>query len=679
MGSFAHMVTTRRKFLASSSALGLASLAGTAPAAPSAKRFPRRQRAIVSRAPLAPQAFYLLPAGTVRAAGWLRQQLEIQAAGLSGHLDDALPEHLGATNGWRGGEGNSWEDAPYWLDGLLPLAWQLDSDVLKAKAQRFIDWTLANVSSEGMIGPKLKAGNSTDDLWWPRMVMLKVLMQYYELTGDPRVLPAMTGYFRYQLKMLPENPLASWGKHRWQDELVSIAWLYNRTGDSELLQLANLIHSQGYDWEGMFRDFNVRSKVNLADLETMGYDEFTFSVHGVNVAMSLKAAPVWSLFSGEKDSHRTLRHQLAMLDEYHGLPNAMFSATEHLAGRNPSEGVELCAVVEAMYSLEQALAITGDAAFGDRLERIAFNALPAAISDDMWSHQYLQQPNQVECSMHNRHWTTNGPEANTFGLEPNYRCCAMNFSQGWPKLAASLWMASADHGLAVTAYAPCEIATQVRGIDVDLATVTDYPFENRIVIKVDPAAPNLFPIHLRIPGWTSRATVRVNGHELGGAAAGEYLKIDRQWKRGDRIELAFEAPIEMVRGYRGAVSFQRGPIIFALPIDEAWVKWRERGPTADWQVYPASPWNYALSTGTIKPDPQRPPGPVPFSKRFPAASLTVSGHMLPKWLTHMYPVLGTPPKGPIKGDEAGPAQTLTLIPYAASKLRITAFPTMAPQ
>jgi hypothetical protein len=104
---------------------------------------------------------------------------------MGGHLDEFWPD-VGPNSGWLGGTGESWERGPYFIDGLLPLAWLLDDDVLKAKAMRFLDWTLTHQSPDGMIGPP------TNNDWWPRMVMLKVLMQYHEATSDPRVLHVMT-------------------------------------------------------------------------------------------------------------------------------------------------------------------------------------------------------------------------------------------------------------------------------------------------------------------------------------------------------------------------------------------------------------------------------------------------------------------------------------------------------
>ena len=130
-------------------------------------------------------AFYILPLGAVRPAGWLERQMQIQANGLSGHLDETWDD-VGSNSGWLGGTGESWERSPYFLDGLVPLAYLLNDARLKAKAQRFIDWTLTHQAASGMIGP------ASNNDWWPRMVMLKALAQYQEATGDPRVIPALS-------------------------------------------------------------------------------------------------------------------------------------------------------------------------------------------------------------------------------------------------------------------------------------------------------------------------------------------------------------------------------------------------------------------------------------------------------------------------------------------------------
>ncbi|MGZ5997014.1 MAG: beta-L-arabinofuranosidase domain-containing protein, partial [Isosphaeraceae bacterium] len=369
--------------------------------------------------------FYALPLGSVRPAGWLRRQLEIQANGLSGHLDETWAD-VGPNSGWLGGTGESWERGPYFLDGLIPLAWLLDDARLKAKAQKYIDWIISHQAVNGMIGP------ASNDDWWPRIVALKALTQYQELTGDARVIPLMDRYFRYQITELPKRPLRDWGKFRWQDEVLSVLWLYNRTGASYLLDLARLLQQQGYDWVAQYADFQYKQKITAEFIklnEGGGLKDLALATHGVNNGQAIKTGAIWSLVSGSDTDRKATAQMIAELDRYHGLPNGMFSCDEHLSGRDPSQGSELCTVVEYMFSLERALAITGDAAFGDRLERLAFNALPGTLTDDMWAHQYNQEPNQVECSLHHKPWVSDGPESNLFGLEPNFGCCTANFHQ----------------------------------------------------------------------------------------------------------------------------------------------------------------------------------------------------------------------------------------------------------
>lgn len=627
--------------------------------------------AVPNRAPLAPNAFYLLPLGSVRPTGWLRRQLEIQATGLGGHLDETWAD-VGPNSGWLGGTGESWERGPYFLDGLVPLAYLLEDDRLKAKAQKYIEWTLTHQAPNGMIGP------ASNDDWWPRMVMLKTLQQYEEATGDPRVLPVLQRYFAHQLEALPGRPLRDWGKFRWQDNAMVVLWLYNRTGDPKLIALAKLLHQQGFDWQADIAHFRFTEPVTPESIkldEHNGLGESALASHGVNNGQALKAAPVWSVVTGAEADRRGITEMLATLDRYHGLPNGMFSCDEHLAGRNPSQGSELCTVVETMFSLEQSLAILGDATLGDRLETIAFNALPGTFTDDMWAHQYNQEPNQVEVSLHRKPWTTDGPESNLYGLEPNFGCCTANFHQGWPKFAASLWMSSHDGGLVAAAYSPCEVRTTVNGTAVHVVEETEYPFRGTVRVTVTPAAAVRFPLRLRMPAWASGATVKVNGQAVEAPADAGWAKLDRTWAAGDVVELTLPMQPRVTPGYRESVSVSRGPLLFSYAIGEDWVKLRTRGMTADWQVFPTTQWNYALavSDGTAAAvRVEEPPiGGAPFSLDGAPVRLQVPARKLPAWRAEDG-VAALVPQSPVSSDE--PEEQLTLVPYAAAKLRVTAFP-----
>jgi hypothetical protein len=666
---------TRRRFLASA-ALSIA--AARLPAQDNAGS-QSATSAVRNRAPLAPGVFTPLPLGSIRPTGWLRSQLQIQANGLGGHLDETWGD-VGPNSGWLGGTGESWERGPYFLDGLLPLAWLLDDARLKAKAQRLVDWTLSHQASNGMIGP------SSNSDWWPRFVMLKALTQYHDATADPRVLPLMERYFRYQLNELPSRPLRDWGRFRWQDELLTVIWLYNRTGSPFLIDLARLLHTQGYDWIAQFTDFKFTQKITAEFIklnEGGGLKDLALATHGVNNGQAIKTGPVWSLVSGAASDRAAIHKMIAELDRYHGLPNGMFSCDEHLSGRDPSQGSELCTVVEYMFSLEQSLAISGDASLGDRLERLAFNALPGTFTDDMWAHQYNQEPNQVECSLHHKPWVSDGPESNLYGLEPNFGCCTANFHQGWPKFAGSLFMLSgasdSDEGLAAIAYAPCEVRTRVRGTAVHVIEETEYPFKGSIHITVNPASPLRFPLQLRIPAWAEGVTISVNGVPEASSATGiasGFASVEHTWKAGDQVEIKFPMHPRVSRWFNDSIAVERGPLVFSYGIGESWVKLRDRGMTADWQVFPASSWNYALEVDSKEPArsfdvSEGELGDAPFARNQPPVRISAMARKVTEWRAEDG-VANSLPQSPVASDQ--PLETITLIPYAAAKLRITAFP-----
>jgi hypothetical protein len=630
--------------------------------------------AIKNRSPLTPNAFYTLPLGSIRPTGWLLAQLQTQASGLGGHLDEIWPD-VGPNSAWLGGSGESWERGPYFVDGLVPLAYQLDDQRLKAKAQKFIEWTLTHQAPDGMIGP------ASNDDWWPRIVMLKALTQYQEATGDPRVLPLLEHYFAYQLRTLHSRPLRDWGKFRWQDNALAVLWLYNRNGDPKLLELVRLLHAQGFDWQANFADFKYTSGVTAASIHLSsgdGLGDLALATHGVNNGQALKAAPVWSIVSGNPADRKGFQQMQDALDQYHGLPNGMFSCDEHLAGRSPVQGSELCTVVETMFSLEQSLAILGDATIGDRLELLAFNALPGTFTDDMWAHQYDQEPNQVEVSLHRKPWTTDGPESNIYGLAPHFGCCTANFHQGWPKFTSSLWMASHDDGLTAAAYAPCELRTTVSGEAVELSVETDYPFREQVRITFKQAAGKEFPLRLRIPAWAQTGvTLRVNGDPQPTPQYATFAVLHRAWKSGDTIELTLPITPRVLSGYNGSLSVRAGALVFSLPIDQDWLKLRDRGLASDWQVFPASNWNYAIAAtpsthqdGGLKLT-RSTIGSPPFTHKSPGLAIDVNARKVPTWRA-VDGVADPMPQSPVTTSE--PSETVTLIPYAAAKLRITAFP-----
>jgi hypothetical protein len=296
----------------------------------------------------------------------------------------------------------------------------------------------------------------------------------------------------------------------------------------------------------------------------------------------------------------------------------------------------------------------------------------------MWAHQYDQQPNQVVVSLQKQPWSTNGPESNLYGLDPNFGCCTANFSQGWPKFCASLFMLSADDGLAAVAYAPCEVHTTVRNTAVHIREETEYPFAGRIRLTLHPATPIAFPLRLRIPSWAAHSELRVNGAALSRPEPGSFHCVDRKWEAGDLVELEFPLLPRISRGFRESATLEYGALIFSYGIGEDWLKLRHRGMTADWQVYPTTPWNYAISAVPehikVVPCPPAATGAGLFTKKGNPLKLEVKARPVPTW-TSQDNVADPVPPSPVKSAE--PEEIVSMIPYAAAKLRVTAFPVLA--
>ncbi len=644
-------------------------------------------------APLLKNAYIKLPLGAVKPSGWLKSQLEDQATGLTGNLDEFWPDLVNSS--WRGGDGEAWERGPYYLDGLVPLAYILNNDTLIAKVKRWIEPILASSADSGWYGPSKNKDR------WPLAVANKVLMQYYEGSGDQRALNVLLKYFRYLHDTPPDWPDKEWRGVRAMENAVTGYWLYRQTGEPWILETIRSIQENSSDWTSYYEKFPWDSAAVADKKIPLNWGPDGLTAHVVNNAMAIKYPGLWYQQSKDDRYKKAVFTGIKEYDINHGQVGGRFSGDEHLSGNSPTRGTELCSVVEYMFSLEELYEIMGENSLADRLELLTYNSLPGTTTPDMWAHQYDQQSNQVLVSGAKRDWSTNGDYSNIYGLMPNFACCLANMHQGWPKFVESMWMATNDNGLALVTYGPSVVKAKVAdGKDVTISEETDYPFKGSVKLTVSTVKPVRFPLYLRMPGWADSVTIRYKQKTVIVKGNSEY-KISVRWKDGDQVYIDIPMKMRYEQRYNRSVSLMRGPLYFSLRIDKDYksVKinydnFAYKG-SVDWQISPTSPWNYGLLLDkehimkglNIK---ENPVGRYPFSDKGDMVwssdsgkyimvtsdapvEIAARGIRIPEW-TMKDNSADVPPESPVKPE--GDPEKIILVPYGCARLRITEFPVM---
>ena len=335
---------------------------------------------------------------------------------------------------------------------------------------------------------------------------------------------------------------------------------------------------------------------------------------------------------------------------------------------------------------------------------MAFNSLPAALTADHRALHYLTAPNMVQLDGANKSPGLQNRGCMLAFSPHRYRCCQHNVSHGWPYYAEELWLATPGNGLCASLYAASEVDARVGadGRRVRIVEDTDYPFGESIRFTIafpDDDRPRAertrFPLYLRVPRWCSSARVELNGLVVSALPEPiSYVKIDRAWKEGDRIDLILPMEIEVTQWERqaGCVSVSAGPLALSLAIGEKWVKaegkedWQSHEKadlksTPDWPAFegfPTTLWNYGLVLDGTAPAESfeivRKSGPLaaqPFTRDNAPITMRVQARKIPGWKMDGG-LVGRMQQGPIRSEE--PVETIDLIPMGCAKLRIASFP-----
>jgi hypothetical protein len=640
---------------------------------------------VSNRLPLEASRLVALPIGSIQPKGWLLEMLNRERNGLAGHLGEISVWLQKTDNAWLSKDGQGqygWEEVPYWLRGYIQMAYIFNDTHMILESHTWIEGVLNSQRPDGDFGPNIKFQNDGSRDFWANMLMMFALETYYEHTNDKRVITVLENYFKYQLTVPDEKFLTHyWQKMRGGDNLYSVYWLYNRTGNPALLELATKIHRCTANWE---------MKGTLPNW------------HNVNIAESFR----------EPAMHYMQTHNVAELEatyadfnevrkRYGQVPGGMFGSDENcrVGYSDPRQAVETCGMVEQMFSDEILMEITGDPKWIDNCEDVAFNTLPAAFMEDMKALRYLTAPNMVISDSKN-HAPGIGNKGPFLTMNPfSSRCCQHNHSMGWPYFSKYLWYATSDDGLCTGAYSESEVTAKVGdGTTVRVEETTHYPFVDKINFTVHTLEPVVFPLYLRVPGWCKAASVSVNGVTFSvDANPDSFICIRRLWNEKDLVVMTLPMQIS-TRTWtenKNSVTVDYGPLSFSLNIGENYKQVDTKGtiihdsryqkganpllwPSHD--IFPLTSWNYALelNNSELAFTPQIEQGAWP-KDNYPFSALTsplrmiTRGKQVAEWSVDKYELCGVLPQSPVKTQAS--EESLVLIPMGAARLRISAFPT----
>jgi len=630
---------------------------------------------VSNRPPLLPSPLVGLPLGSVRPRGWLKHQIDLMVNGMTGRLTE-LSKFLQPDNGWFGGDNAGWEEQPYWFRGFHDLAVLTGDKRLLAESDRWLQAVFRSQDQDGYFGARFhkcvvgKNGTRTCDLW-PHMVMIDALISRCEYSGDERVVPMLTRFFQF-CRDLPDELFIShlgdpafgdWRPRiqydRAGDMIPHLHWLYNRTGQPWLLDLASRFFNHIKPPQSEWLDHHI---VHFTQ---------RFSYPGLYYPQSRER---WHLDQTEY----WYRQHMATWGQQ---PRGIFAADEQIQPGcvDPRYAFETCGVVEFNKSFYLLGRITGDPMYADRVEDVTLNRFPAAQTPDLKALHYLTASNQPQLDASGEHAYRN--KGRMICYSPHiYRCCQHNVAMGWPWYARNLWQATADNGLAAWLYAACDVSARVGdGADVSLRVDTDYPFSGLVRIRVAAKRAVSFPLYLRVPAWCSGFAVSVNSKRLDlSPAPRSYVRIERPWSDGDVVQIEMPMQLSLTQWPRnGSVTVDRGPLSYSVRIRERWQRCGGTDEWPEWEVFPDSPWNYGLvidrenPAASLRVTEKGSVADQPWTVEAAPVEIAARGRRIPSWTLEKETVQRVPPS-PVRSAE--PEEEVRLIPLGCARLRISCLP-----
>ncbi len=609
-------------------------------------------RTFFNRNPLTGNQLAMLPAGSVRAAGKLREQLISLRAGLLSGISSLVPA-AGPDSSFYGGSLPAEPAAARVLESMLWTSALLSDHELERNALSMARLVMEHQREDGSFGNGASFTACS--------AMLRAISAAYSVTGEKAFLSFILRYFKYLHTALRENPLSGEDQLHTADTLASGILVYNITGQKAILSVLDLLISQGTDYTSLFHTFPYRipvsAQIGQDDREPSGEKSDYISRlmqmgSGANLAEGLRTSALAGIITGSSKHTSAPEHGLARMNRSHKAVSGGITADPLLGGNSPTRGVSITAAAEMEASLETLFTCPEGVQFADQWEQIFYNVIQSAFSEDMLAVQSIQQANQLSLLSGIR-FPFSKPDSSLFTVRDPEALTAI--LPVLPRFLMHQWMLTRDDGLCAMGYAPCQVRYPLKDAQVRITVESSYPVSGNVRITLNMNRDTAFPLRLRIPSWSDRATVLIQGETIEAGKA-PFLVLTRQWHDGDAITLHLPMNPRMESSYHQAVSVLRGPLLFSLELE---AEEDESGSIT-------SRTDYAHAI--VADDPVR----VLLNEEMTEVRLEVNTVSAGIWQSS--DGLIDPPPMDIPEASPGDVCSLVLVPYADTRLRVSVFP-----
>lgn len=536
-----------------------------------------------------------LPLGAVTAEGWIKEQLLRSKDGMGGHMDELEPELIGTpwlkyptvekhpvygdmTLDFAAGLCGELSGC-YWT-GLVQLAFTLRDEELITKATRWVEGVLQTQEIDGYLGTFAPGRDRMMDYNpWSASWCYRALLSFYEATERKDVLDAV-------------HRALLWFCRHWTDYKTDYAGpfiiepmiiVYGYTGDERLVKFSE-------DWLLWLEDHSQwQNKVSQYLSDELPYASY----HAVGYGELVKNPAIVYCATGEERLLRaSVKGVKKALERIVQTTGAVSSCAEQLSPKGAANETEYCNFSTYNHTYSWLALITGDACWGDELERCLFNGAQGARKKDERAIAYFTSPNQLYATRTSSLYGAQ-TECGTYAPCYSVACCAANSVRLIPEFVRSMGMIDEKENLYIVCYGPAKI----RAPKLDITMETLYPFRDSITLHITRGEGE--PLYLRIPTWCKKPTVAVNGREVSLTPDGHgFVCIDGMLSEGDVIDLHFPMEIQISKvddsdsASKYPICIERGPLVYALPIPTRWTEYPGNPATPlpdDWSWYEAFP------------------------------------------------------------------------------------------